>query len=376
MQELITETQPDNWVHVVGVRAIDRTGASVDIRLAPPRSDGTQGVAIIALGTIESTRLALTTFQNSLAGRAAQRMGENLLAHLRSNLTIRIPKEALAHLPKDTIKVLQASALFVKGKATINGKDRYFHLQIAASGLSDLGNNSEALLFKKIPDVDQVRAMTEADNTSVVLTLRGIGEMTPMNPDSRVGLAQTPGDIDFGRPAAYAVIGNALAPTGGSPQTQADRDLWDAMDAFADQVALIFAKGKPFEILTNRLGITINVPAGATAADLTTLREKDKNRHHSSQLRASDRCSTGLGSRSIVGAGSVPLPATALHSSTGKLSPTVAAILASFTMPLKLLLTSPSGFNSACSTPTIRIQASSCVSAIHCSIPLPSHSIA
>jgi len=121
VQELITETQPDNWVHVVGVRAIDRTGASDDIRLAPPRSDGTQGVAIIALGTIESTRLALTTFQNSLAGRAAQRMGENLLAHLRSNLTIGIPKEALAHLPKDTIKILQASALFVKGKATING---------------------------------------------------------------------------------------------------------------------------------------------------------------------------------------------------------------------------------------------------------------
>ena len=100
VQELITETQPDNWVRVVGVRAIDRTGASVDIRLAPPRPDGTQSVAIIALGTIESTRLALTTFQNWLAGRAAQRMGENLLAHLRSNLTIRIPKEALAHLPK------------------------------------------------------------------------------------------------------------------------------------------------------------------------------------------------------------------------------------------------------------------------------------
>lgn len=307
VQELITEAQVDNWVRVVGVRAIDRSGASVDIRLAPPRADGTQSVAIITLGTIESTRVALTTFQNSLAGRAAQRMGENLLAHLRSNLTIRIPKDALTQLPAATIKILQASALFVKGKAQINGKDRYFHLQITAAGLSDLGNNSEAFLFKKIPDVDQVRAMTQADSTSVVLTLRSIGEMTPMNPDSRVGLAQTPSDIDFGRPAAYAVIGNALAPTGGSPQTQADRNLWDAMDAFADQVALIFANGRPFEILTNRLGITINVPAGATAADLRTLREQDNGRltydlrdplgtthHEAGTLRMSDQPADGV----------------------------------------------------------------------------------
>jgi hypothetical protein len=229
-------------------------------------------------------------------------MGENLLAHLRSNLTIRIPKSALTRLPPAMIKTLQASALFVKGKAKISGKDHYFHLQITASGLTDLGNNSEAFLFKKIPDIDQVEAMTEADSTTVVLTLRGIGEMTPMNPDSRVGLAQTPGDIDFGRPAAYVVVGNALAPTGGSPQTQADRAFWDAMDAFADQVALIFANGQPFEILTNRLGITINVPAGATAADLKTLREKDNGRlrddlhdplgsthHEAGTLRMSDQ---------------------------------------------------------------------------------------
>jgi hypothetical protein len=42
----------------------------------------------VALGTIESARLAL----NSFAGLpSAQRMGRNLMAHLRSNLTIRIP---------------------------------------------------------------------------------------------------------------------------------------------------------------------------------------------------------------------------------------------------------------------------------------------
>jgi choline dehydrogenase-like flavoprotein len=46
------------------------------------------GKVVVALGTIESARLAL----NSFAGLpSAQRMGRNLMAHLRSNLTIRIP---------------------------------------------------------------------------------------------------------------------------------------------------------------------------------------------------------------------------------------------------------------------------------------------
>ena len=90
VQELITETQTDNWVRVTGVR-VWQNGLSVDIPLAPPRNDG-QSAVVIALGTVESTRIALTTFQQSLAGRAAQRMGTNLIAHLRSNLTIRIPK--------------------------------------------------------------------------------------------------------------------------------------------------------------------------------------------------------------------------------------------------------------------------------------------
>ena len=85
----------------------------------------------------------------------------------------------------------------MKGKATIRGTDRYFHLQITASGAGDLGNDSEAALFQKVPDVDQVRGMAEANKTTVVITLRGIGEMSTMNPDSQVGLATSPGDVDW-----------------------------------------------------------------------------------------------------------------------------------------------------------------------------------
>src|SRR5262245_12176741 len=109
VQELITETQADNWVRVIGVRAVDATGRSVDIPLANPESG--QSVVVIALGTIESTRLALTTFKDSLFWRAAQRMGLNLMAHLRSNLTIRVPREALSILTPPELKSLQVSAL-------------------------------------------------------------------------------------------------------------------------------------------------------------------------------------------------------------------------------------------------------------------------
>jgi hypothetical protein len=117
VQELITETQTDGWVRVTGVRCVDNTGAQHDLFLAAPRPDGTQSAVILALGTIESTRVALTTFKDSLAGRAAQRMGENFMAHLRSNFTIRIPRTALPPLPTDLGQHIPVSALFVKAKA-------------------------------------------------------------------------------------------------------------------------------------------------------------------------------------------------------------------------------------------------------------------
>jgi choline dehydrogenase-like flavoprotein len=306
VQELITETQTDGWVRVTGVRCVDNTGAQHDLFLAAPRPDGTQSAVILALGTIESTRVALTTFKDSLAGRAAQRMGENFMAHLRSNFTIRIPRTALPPLPTDLGQHIPVSALFVKAKASIGGKDRYFHFQLTASGLQDIGNNAEAFLFKKVPDFDQVNAMAQADANTVVVTIRGIGQMAPMNPDSRVGLAQMPWDVDFDRPKAYANLGNALAATGGSQQTQEDRLAWAAMDDFADQLAVILANKAPFEVLMKN-GTVLKVAANASAADLKTLRQANggalqndihdalgTTHHEAGTLRMSDQPAGGV----------------------------------------------------------------------------------
>src|SRR5437899_10952191 len=203
-------------------------------------------------------------------------MGKNLMVHLRSNLTLRVPVTSLKDLPPAASPALQASALFVKGKTTVDGVDRFFHLQITASGLSPLGNDAEAELFKKIPDVEHIEAMLRADDSHVVITLRGIGEMSPHNPDSQVQLAQF--DKDFDRPAAYVEVGDAAGTSPASPQTDVDRKVWAAMDRFTDQVALFFSNGQPFEILGKAGEVTIAVPAGASADDLALYFEHGRRR--------------------------------------------------------------------------------------------------
>ena len=267
VQELITETQPDNWVRVTGVR-VWQNGGSLDIPLAPPRNGG-QSAVVIALGTIETTRAALTTFQQSLAGRAAQRMGTNLIAHLRSNLTIRVPRSAIAaNLPPTALQSLQCSALLVKGKAA-NG--RTFHFQITAAGLQKLGTDSEAELFKKIPTLEHLGDMLRANDNTVVITIRGIGDMTPRNPDSFVNLSAT--ETDFDRPKAVVTLGNAKAAPQdfpGSAETNNDRATWGAMDAVSNEIALIFAGSDPFEILASANRV-IPVPAGPPAPRLAAL---------------------------------------------------------------------------------------------------------
>ena len=249
--------------------------------LAPPR-DGGRSAVVVALGTIETTRIAITTFRDSLASRAAQRMGKNLIAHLRSNLTIRVPKKSIeANLPPSALTSLQVSALLVKGKAA-NG--RTYHFQITASGLNPLGVDSEAELFKKIPTLEHLQDMLRATDDTVVITIRGIGDMTPRNPDSFVELSTS--ETDFDRPKAVVSVGNAKAKPQdfpGSAQTNNDRATWDEMDAVSNKIALIFAGAEPFEILASANRV-IPVPAGTPAQRLAIVDEALQQRRPSREL--------------------------------------------------------------------------------------------
>ena len=206
------------------------------------------GLVIIAAATIESARLALLSFQGipnySL-------IGQNLIAHLRSNLTIRIPREALAIIDP-AIQELQASALFVKGRYDhTDGSKGHFHLQITAAGLANLDTrpDSEIELFKKVPDVDTFLRFEAITDDCVVITIRGIGEMHPQNPDNFVRLDPEPDEYGVNR--AFVSVGNPNNQNEqtNNPKTGKDAILWDAMDKASDDVAKVFANGGDFEVL-------------------------------------------------------------------------------------------------------------------------------
>ena len=155
----------------------------------------------------------------------------------------------------------------MKGKAA-NGKT--FHFQLTASGLSKLGADSEAELFKKVPTLEHIDALRRATDDTVVITIRGIGEMAPHNPDSFIDLSTV--DTDFDRPKAVVSLGNAKASPQqfpGSAETNVDRVTWNDMDAVSNKIALIFAGDEPFEILAG--STVIPVPAGTHAARLAAL---------------------------------------------------------------------------------------------------------
>jgi hypothetical protein len=223
------------------------------------------GKVIIALGTVESTRLALASF-GDLDGTAYNRIGKNLMAHLRSNLDVRIPRAALSSL-SPAVKALQAGALFVKGQHTFgDGTVGHFHLQITAAGLGAVGANSEAELFKKIPDIDKYNSHRFATDTHVVVTIRGIGEMESNNPDSHVTLDMNPAEEEFGVRRAFVSI---------KPSAR-DMELWVAMDKASDDAARIFANGNNVDVIVRGNVKATNVNP-ANLAQVLPYRIKDPN---------------------------------------------------------------------------------------------------
>jgi choline dehydrogenase-like flavoprotein len=214
--------------HVVKVHAHEGVARTVEVDVAGHRqflAIRPECAVIFAASAIESTRLALHSFPSPL-------MGRNLMAHVRSDFTVRIHRSALPPVPGH----VQTAALLVRGAA---GSGR-FHIQATAS-TSRAG--SDALLFTMIPDLDLLdQQLANTDPDWVTITLRGIGEMqgdqtspVPNSTTSWVNLSPHESD-EFGVPRAYVHI--KLAP--GDAQT------WQAMDraALALAQAVAGAPGK------------------------------------------------------------------------------------------------------------------------------------
>ena len=173
-----------------------------------------RGKVVLALGTIETTRLAKKSFDRDL-------MGHNLMGHLRSNLVIRFPRSTFQNLPSE----LEASALFLKGR-TANG---HFHFQITAFGNpTELNPDQEAELFKTVPSLEHLDHFTNVNDKWIIMVIRGIGEMESHRAStSKSRIARDSNNI------AKVTI----------ELSKKDAKLWDEMDETAEQVAKVFAGG-------------------------------------------------------------------------------------------------------------------------------------
>ena len=243
--------------HVIRLNTVNDVGGqrvSQIITERGPLAISPEAKVIIALGTVESTRLALSSFGSD------GRIGRNLLAHLRSNVDFRVPRAALAALPV-TAKALEASALFVKGQHQFKKPDGspdgvgHFHFQITASGRSAGGTDSEAELFKKIPDIDTFDAQKNATDTHVVITVRGIGELEPKQ-DGDFGNSVTL-DLDSQQNDEFQA---RRAFVNLQPSAR-DMELWNAMDKASDDAAKVFAGGQKIDVIKNGQVIASNVDA-------------------------------------------------------------------------------------------------------------------
>lgn len=255
------------------------------------------GKVFLALGTIENTRLALLTVpEKNLIGR-------NLMAHLRSNLTFRIPRSAFGDTLnpdkqpteelKRLVRELQVSALFVKGIHTHkDGSKGHYHFQITASGVGELSKNSEAELFKKIPNIDDLDQFKDLTDKWVVVTVRGIGEMvgdkTSADPQNRVTLDAPDGN---GVPRAKVRLEtNWKDPTDPratnktNPKASKENELWDAMDNSALEVAAMFAAGGPIQYLSipndPANAHWLSEPPSKTAGKFDMYRDTLSSTHH------------------------------------------------------------------------------------------------
>jgi choline dehydrogenase-like flavoprotein len=216
-------------------------GATRSLQLGPNCS------IVLALGTIESTRLALASFPTSPNNPARELMGRNLMAHWRSNIFARIRRSAFdpgCMLPT----ALETAALLVRG-STPQGK---FQIQVTASAAPLAASpevNSDAMLFSMIPDIDLLDATLANQRADwISIGFRGISQLigdalkSVPNPSGRwINLSPFETD-EFGIPRAYVQL----------TTTDAEDALADAMDAAILGLASELAGNNPNDFQITR----------------------------------------------------------------------------------------------------------------------------
>ena len=199
--------------HVVRLHAAAGTVHTVEVEAGGQRrflSLAPGANVVVAASAVETTRLALQSFPTAL-------MGRNLMAHLRSDFTVRVRRSALPAVPGH----VQTTALLVRGLAA-TGR---FHVQVTASTHQQ---GSDELLFRMIPDLDVLDAqLLNTDPSWITITFRGIGEMhgnrtTPVPNQTGSWINLSPFESDeFAAPRAFVRLAVDAA----------DLQTWQTMDA-------------------------------------------------------------------------------------------------------------------------------------------------
>jgi choline dehydrogenase-like flavoprotein len=217
-------------VQVHGLNMTSNAVTSLDVTVdgvRQPLPIASGCAVVLANGTIEATRLALESLGVGSTQFGAPRTG-NLMAHLRSNITVRIKRAALGlGAPVD----LETAALLIRGTAL----GRRFHFQVTAADVA--GSNPEANMWSMVPDIDVLDSLLANQDTNwVSITFRGIGEMENQPAVNTIDPARSWVDLSletdqWGKRRAYV---NLVA-------TANDRQLWAAMDKAAFDMAFALA---------------------------------------------------------------------------------------------------------------------------------------
>jgi hypothetical protein len=211
-------------VTVQEIVGIDTNDGFIDLTGPIAGNSNRRPVVVLALGTIESARLALLSVGSVPNGN---QIGADFMVHLRKNVSFTVPLPATL-----TLADQELSALLVRCRANLaDGTPVHFHLQITASAVPAGpagGGRSDILLFQNVPDLDDVRRFSETAPRQLDVSIRAVGEMIPNLQSNAVTVPLQPADNDeFTVPrASVSVVRSAT-----------DMQVMNLMDAAIDAVA-------------------------------------------------------------------------------------------------------------------------------------------
>ncbi|MCC8947512.1 GMC family oxidoreductase [Bradyrhizobium sp. Arg62] len=208
-------------------------------------------VVVLANGTIEATRLAL----NDLGIGGAQKQARNLMAHLRSNLTVRIKRSELRkvypNLPSQPDSGKQEVVAFL-----VRGEDkklnRRFHFQVVAASLPENIFNPGDLLWMMVPDTETLNSLLAKRDDRIAVSFNLVGEMSSQSDGGKSFVQAIPdaaSDDDYKVPLAKVTL-----------QTNGvDDELWRVMETAALKLAWEIGGGDEGDVKLDYQNSQINL---------------------------------------------------------------------------------------------------------------------